>query len=256
MNNLVSIIAARRRRISDADAVAYIAAVQAVSSMPYGNQLAAANFIVGCKTDGVWTAIKASCLLAGADNLTGALVPLVGTAPTNNGFVSGDYSRTLGLLGDGTTKYLNSNRANNADPQNSNHNAAWISATGSTTAARLMGGNSATYATGDNVLGWASGFLFLRNRTVGGAASLGAAATGLVGHTRSSSSTVGVYLGGTSSTTALTSQTPSSSSVLIFGGGTGSTALSNARIAFYSDGEAINLGLLAARLATYMAAIT
>jgi hypothetical protein len=58
------------------------------------------------------TAIKASCILAGARTLAGALVPLAGAAPTNVGpFVSGDYNRKTGLVGDGSTKYLNSNRA-------------------------------------------------------------------------------------------------------------------------------------------------
>jgi len=47
-------------------------------------------------------------------SFTGCLVPVyddgVGNA-TNNGFVSGDWSSTLGLTGNGTTKYLNSNYA-------------------------------------------------------------------------------------------------------------------------------------------------
>jgi hypothetical protein len=72
-----------------------------------------------------WDAIKASCILCGARTLAGALVPLVGTAPTNvaDNFVSGDYTRggaTPGLKGDGTS-YLDSGRANDADPQDSKH---------------------------------------------------------------------------------------------------------------------------------------
>lgn len=239
----------------DPDAAAYIAAVQAVSSMSYGNQLAVNAFFVGCKADGIWTAIKASCILAAADTLTGALVPLVGTAPTNNGFVSGDYSRILGLLGNGVDKYLNTNRANNADPQNSNHNAAWITATGATTAARIMGGNSATYVSGDNVLVWSNSQFFLRNRMITGVPSLGAPATGLAGTSRSTSPSVSYLCGASSGTASSISQTPSASNVLLFAGGTGSTAPSNARISFYSIGEAINLALLDARLAKLMAAL-
>ena len=78
-------------------------------------------FVLGCKADGTWNAIKASCILAGARTLAGALVPLVGAAPTNFNFVSGDYNRKTGLVGNGSTKYLNSNRSGNADPQNSHH---------------------------------------------------------------------------------------------------------------------------------------
>ena len=112
----------------DADALAYIAAVEAADgqSLENGVKDAYTAFISGCKADGIWTAIKAACILAGARTLNGALVPLAGTAPTNNNFVSGDYNRETGLKGNGTTKYLNSNRANNADPQNSNHNAVYV----------------------------------------------------------------------------------------------------------------------------------
>ena len=55
-------------------------------------------------------------------------MPLVGPAPSNVGpFVSGDYNRKTGLQGDGTTNYLNSNRANDADPQNDAHYLIGIS---------------------------------------------------------------------------------------------------------------------------------
>jgi hypothetical protein len=81
--------------------------------------------VIGCKQDGIWTAIKASCILAGARTLTGALVPLAGTAPTNFNFVDADYNRKTGLVGNGSNKYLNSNRAGNADPQNSFHHAVY-----------------------------------------------------------------------------------------------------------------------------------
>ena len=77
----------------DTDAGNYI---QAVEGPAGDNQVlepavrqAINNFVVGCKQDGIWSAIKASCILAGARTLNGALVPLVGTAPTNNNFVSG-----------------------------------------------------------------------------------------------------------------------------------------------------------------------
>jgi len=78
-------------------------------------------FIVGCKDDAIWDAIKACCIMAAWDGLSGCLVPLKGTAPTNNNFVSGDYDRETGLVGDGATKYLDSNRASNDDPQNNAH---------------------------------------------------------------------------------------------------------------------------------------
>jgi len=114
----------------DPDAAAYITAVEAADTaagqtggLEEKTKIAIDNFVLGCKADGIWSAIKASCILAGARTLSGALVPLAGTAPTNVGglFLSGDYNRKTGLVGDGSTKYLDSNRANNADPQNNAH---------------------------------------------------------------------------------------------------------------------------------------
>jgi hypothetical protein len=78
-------------------------------------------FITGCKADGTWDAIKACCILAGWNGLTGALVPLKGTAPTNFNFVSGDYNRQTGLVGNGTTKHLNSNFLASNLSTSSNH---------------------------------------------------------------------------------------------------------------------------------------
>ena len=111
----------------DADATDYLAAVQAADGqvLEPAVRLAVNSFVKGCKADGIWTAIKASCILAGARTLAGALVPLVGAAPTNFNFVSGDYNRKTGLVGDGSTKYLDSNRYANAELQNSRHLAVY-----------------------------------------------------------------------------------------------------------------------------------
>jgi hypothetical protein len=109
-------------------AAAYIAAVEAADAQSLESSVKTAidNFISGCQSDGIWDAIKSCCILAGARTLDGALVPLKGTAPSKFGFISSDYSRSTGLLGDGTTtKYLNTNRAHNADPQNNFHLAVY-----------------------------------------------------------------------------------------------------------------------------------
>jgi hypothetical protein len=116
MRNAIRLVVFGRK--FDTDAQAYITAVETAdgAALEEGVKTAINNFVVDCKADGIWSAIKASCILAGARTLNGALVPLAGTAPTNFNFVSGDYNRKTGLVGDGISKYLNSNRANNADP--------------------------------------------------------------------------------------------------------------------------------------------
>jgi hypothetical protein len=84
----------------DADAVAYIAAVEAADgqALEAATRMAINSFVKGCKADGIWTAIKASCILAGARTRLGALTPLAGTAPTNFNFVDGDYRPPSFLL--------------------------------------------------------------------------------------------------------------------------------------------------------------
>ena len=62
--------------------------------------------------------------LVGPRALSGALVPMVGTAPTGVNLVSGDYDRKRIQL-DGVSKYIAPNRNNNADPQDSRHAAWW-----------------------------------------------------------------------------------------------------------------------------------
>ena len=72
----------------DSDAAAYITAVETADGQALEEKVKIAidNFVLGCKADGIWSAIKASCILAGARTTNGALVPLVGTAPTLNNF--------------------------------------------------------------------------------------------------------------------------------------------------------------------------
>jgi len=238
--------------VTDPDANAYILAVEAADTqaLEQGVRDAINDFVVGCKADGIWNAIKASCILAGARTRLGAMVPLVGAAPTSFNFVDGDYDRKTGLVGDGSTKYLDSNRNNNADPQDSNHNAVYPTSVGKN-AVRWIGGNSATYQTGDNVIGVASFQLFVRQRNTTAQLLQGTPTAGaLVAVSRSNSSDYSLRRNGASVQLSQTSQAPSSSKVRIFAGGVLATpeAPTDARFAFYSIGESLDLALLDARV--------
>jgi hypothetical protein len=127
----------------DADAVAYIAAVEAADgqALETATRMAINSFVKGCKADGIWPAIKASCILAGARTLAGALVPLVGTGPTNVGpFVSGDYDRKTGLGNpSNTTKYLNSNFLTSSLSATNHALLAYGTITGNTGDSALLG---------------------------------------------------------------------------------------------------------------------
>jgi hypothetical protein len=63
----------------------------------------------------------------GARTLSGALTPLAGSTPINTNFVSGDYNRKTGLVGNGSTKYLDANRNTNLDGQDDCHIALYAS---------------------------------------------------------------------------------------------------------------------------------
>jgi hypothetical protein len=245
----------------DSTAAAYIAAVEAADGQALEASVKTAynNFIVGCKADGIWNAIKASCILAGARTLNGALVPLVGTAPTNNNFVSANYNRETGLKG-GSTKRLIANRLNNADPQNSKHLAVWKTEPESTSADSVVlgtrfatsGGHSHLYTqatTGRQYFGanGADGGF----RTGGGDATV---ATGLIGVSRFSATQFVRRLYSVSTTTANNSTTPNSEAIRVFGNNLNAMH-STSRVSFYSIGENLDLAALDTRVSNLMTAI-
>jgi hypothetical protein len=254
--NILNIIPASRRR-GDPDAADYFARiVSAGSTISVNNQAAVNAFIVGCKADGIWAAIKASCFLAGPDDLTGALVPLVGTAPTNGGgnFVSGDYNRTTGLVGDGSTKYLDSNRNNNADPQDNNHNAAYVTEFNGNNYSFMGAADPFNEAGANSMARNSSNEFFARSRTSTASTFSSTFSTGFVGISRGAAVSYVARNNGANATFTVTSSTPSNRNVFVFG--RAAAALAPPRLAFYSIGESIDLAALDARLATYMASIT
>jgi hypothetical protein len=239
--------------VSDADAQAYLRAVETADNqgpLEQGVQQAVNQFVIGCKADGIWTAIKASCILAGARTLAGALVPLVGTAPTNvDGlFISGDYNRKTGLVGDGSTKYLNSNRNNNADPQNSKHISCFISTANTSDISRGYIGAGTAGDTGASQIFTSTATSNLGARINAGTTVIGPSitATGFAGAQRSASTVSMFRASSTNYNSSVASQTPLNETISIFG--RGGLAQTNGRLAFYSIGESLDLALLDTRV--------
>jgi len=230
----------------DSDASTYIDAVETADgqALETGVRVAINDFVLGCKQDNIWDAIKASCILAGARTLDGALVPLVGGAPTNFNFVSGDYNRETGLIGNGSTKYLDSNRANNADPQDDNHNAIYAQSVGSGAPGPVIG--SSVGVEGINIVGTT-----MRSRNLTGQPGF-VLTDGLIGVTRNQSNSFLAYNNSVLSSVGIASTTPDSSNVIVF---KGATVYSNARLSFYSIGESLDLALLDTRVSNLMTAI-
>jgi len=252
---------ARRRgawSVFDQDAAAYIAAVEAQDQQPLELEIKDAihTFVAGCKTDGIWADIKACAILCGARTLDGALIALVGTNPTNNNFVSGDYSRALGLKGDKSTKYLDTNRNNNADPQDDQHMVCYITVPDvSAGAAGYMG----TASTSSGSTHFASDAVRNRNGTtlniVLPTGSSFRKQIGLSGMSRDNGSTYNAINGdGISTSVSQASQTPLNLNIDVFRRLTSSWT--DARIGYYSIGEATDLVLLEKNVTRLVGAIS
>jgi hypothetical protein len=209
-------------------------------------------FIKGCKADGTWNAIKACCILAGWDSLNGALVPLKGAAPTNFNFVAGDYNRQTGLVGDGSTKYLDSNRANNADPQDSKHLATYVNQAPSADAFLLSSGGAAIIgnATLSRTTGTWRGRLNAQLSVTLDSTVITTPAFVAIVRTASNAQTIRVNSVTASNTVA--SVTPNSLTVHVFAAADPLVSRADARLSFYSIGEALDLALLDARVTTLM----
>ena len=238
----------------DSDASTYIDAVETADgqALETGVRVAINDFVLGCKQDEIWDAINASCILAGARTLDGALVPLAGGAPTNNNFVSGDYDRKTGLVGDGSTKYLDSNgTAATLTQQNSAHIAVYLS---DTIADPSLAGLIDAATSG--------GWLWLRGDTSyainnKGTATSTVAGLGLVGGSRSSNSAFTTRSSSISNTVLATSSPPSNLRVCIFAIDQNNSIVdySLSRLAFYSIGESLDLARLDARVTDLINAI-
>jgi len=236
--------------LTEPEAVSYVAAVEAADGqeLEFGVAKAINDFVLGCKNDGIWDAIKACCILAGARTLNGALVPLVGTAPTNYNFVSGDYDRETGLVGDGSAKYLDSNRRGTDDPLNNQHLSVYAGTLGTLQARQLAG------VTGDTVIfdypdNSQTRFVSrdsspLRNRSVSNG--------GLQSVSRSGPTEWVARCSGSQLAYTDASVSASSNNLLIF---TAGGNFSNARIAFYSIGESLDLAALDTRVSALITAI-
>jgi len=228
----------------DPDAQAYITAVEFEDgqALEVGVKDAINDFVVGCKDDGIWSAIKAACILAGARTLDGALVPLVGTAPTNSNFVSGDYNRETGLKGNGSTKRINTNRYIKDDPLDDMHMAVWATEISGTYPLSVAGNNTQLidHRTRN------------RNATLHATTHFGAAKIdALWGASRNSSTSFNVRQANNNYSFAQTSVLQTNNNPF-YAFSNGQTTYFGGRLTFYSIGESIDLADLDSRVSTLM----
>jgi hypothetical protein len=192
--------------------------------------------------------------------LNGCLTNLNGIGgPTSNNFLEADYNRKTGLVGNGSTKWLMTNRNNNADGQNNQSMGVWINSV-STGGGFYMG--AGTIDTGTNQINRraapSDSEIVTRSRT--GTAATGittGTATGLFGISRSASGSYTVRSNATNNTITQASQTPLDRIVAVYAtqGASAPINFADARLQFYWQGSAVNMALLESRINTYLTAI-
>jgi hypothetical protein len=221
---------------TDSDAAMYIAAVEAAdaAALENGVRQAIDEFVIGLKADSLWTPIVHATLLMGPRTLAGALVPLKGTAATNNNFVSADYDRG-GLSGDAATKYIDTNVGNDSLPQNNFHMSAYINNYGGS--GSIMGLTAASG--GSSSLGHTGTQTRWRCRNASDFARSGSWRD-LIGVSRTSSAGFSVMRGASiEATNTIASVAPASGNIYVMRSNGGSYATVNARIRWYSIGTGI-----------------
>jgi hypothetical protein len=199
--------------------------------------------------------IKASCFMQGARTLSGALVPLAADmpAPTNFNFVGGDYNRRTGL-GDPTnvSKYLDTNRNNNADNQDSNHLAVYVSSVGSPGSIFIASNNQPNVIGHTNVLHGGNGLFFHRSRSAVGTSSGASMVAGFSGISRNTGTEYIARTASTNFTVSVASDGLASSPIFVY---RRNLEYSSARQAFYSIGSALDLAIPDARITALANAI-
>jgi hypothetical protein len=210
------------------------------------------RFIKGCKEDGIYDDLKAACVMAGWDSLAGALTPLTGAAPTNSGFIATDYDRGgIGITGDGSS-YVDSNRANDADPQSSKHLSVYVSkAATSDSFYSGAGGNANTSlrrVTPTVTFGRVNRSTDYLTYTADGES------IGTIAVNRPSASATELRVGGVTVSDARPPTTYPADNIGVFSRIASGTAfgITDATLAFYSIGTSLDLALLDARVSTLM----
>jgi len=234
---------------TDSDCLTYLAAVKAAdgAGVEVGVAVAVDAFFRDSKAAGVFDALKACCILCGARTITGALVPLAGSAPTaQGGWSSGDYSRTAGLTGDGAALYLESNRAGSDDSQDDCHVSVYVSAAAGASE-RTHISNSRTWIAEDDSA------TYFRLNAFASASVVSPNQTGFLGVTRISSGSISYRISGTTTSAASSSQIPLGD-IEVFRKSDDSQYF-DGTLAFYSIGSNVDLGTLDAAVTTLISDI-
>ena len=205
-----------------------------------------ANYIDSLVTLGgaYWDTMLSSTSFVGV-GIQGVTVPLRDgmTVPTNLNFVAGDLNQSTGLKGDGSTKYVNTGLSSSVMSLNDTSISVYQT-TASTTDTNWLLGNAQFSALRSN------GNMYVN----GPAAFIGAPVSpSLYGGSRASSTNIDTRVNGTTSNVANTSSSIGTADYLVFGY---SSASSDARLATYHVGPALDLATLEGLQATLLSEVS
>lgn len=216
----------------DVDATAWIRAVEQADGeeLELGVRKAMNQYVLDLKSNSIWSTINTMVVKMGARTLAGILVDVKDPTRswTNYNFVSGDYSRTTGLVGNASTKYLDSGVAASSLSQNSMSAWAYINTLP----------NANDYLFGRGLVGSSGSVSMYRykvgqidaNISAGGAVTQSVTmVVGLVGAHRTSSSSVTLYNNGTSYVKASGSVTTNTGNLLDYSCNTSAANFSSHR---------------------------
>lgn len=215
-------------------------------------------FINGCIADaspkaGVsnWDALSASCLLSGPRTLAGIFTPLKGPAPTNEGFVIGDYNRSLGLAGATSGKRLLANYSSSSSTLDNSAQFIHVSSLG-VLLNRIIGSNDATG--GSRIRGGASSWMSPRVQSQSTAFDTlsGINASGFLGISRESSTGYNYDILGSSGPVTRASSVASGAENYVYSDG---VSPQDCTAQAYGFSKSIDLAAMRTRLTTYMAGL-
>lgn len=198
-----------------------------------------------------WPDSGAFCAMAGyLYPGSGTLIPLHPNhdAGTLNAFVTGDWNAVTGLKGDGSTKYVDSNRNNNADGQNDFAMGVYIVdaiSTGST-GIGIMGARSSDSATSSMILTFDNKYIYRNRSNLQNNPTSPLDATLVTGHiamSRANSANFDIRESGSTENAIRPSVDNSSDNIFIFvrnQSGSAYGLFADARLPFYHIGPNLN----------------
>lgn len=210
------------------------------------------NLIKLMKSNGTWEASNSLLLLAGARSLNEALVPLKGLSPSSFNFVNSDLNFYTGLVGNGSTKYLNSNMVVPSNNQNNFHASVWRTQAEGTLTTESLIGNSSILG-GLQLTTTPVARVYQINNTTGVVPDL-SRNLGFLAVSRSSNSEYNYRYNGVTTPVSVASVLPTSDNITIFARNT--VTHTSARLAIYGIGTGVDLALLESSFQSYMTAIS